>query len=386
MRRIVLALPLLLAIACKKDEAKPEPSGASEPKKTKAEPASAPKTDDDEPEAAKPAPKTKPSPNDGREIAGVGFVPAWGKDPASTQKCSGTKDTDATLKTIAKGQHDEIASGKADVDALARDLAHDCPKTKHHLADALNGGGFQHYKKKDWSTANRFWRAALVVSRAHALARFNLACGLALDGKSDDALWSLEELARAAKGGNVEAANLLEKAKSDDDLKSIRGDARFAKAIEAAPPAGLVGPRKEPETSKAAVALLPPEYHETDDPFDDAHGKVKHAPALVHVWTWRPEAGVELLVATLISDPANLGQPAGDMNVNYGGIVVLRRKGGKLELLHARKTSESPPSVAAGKGGTVAYTFYPVCTDQLRGSIAWKDGKVVVNEETCEGG
>lgn len=322
----------------------------------------------------------------GRSVAGVGVVPDWSRGAGSKAKCDAPAGTDAKMKALSKGDDEAIAAGTTDVDALARELTGGCAITRRHLADALNNGGFVHYQKKAYDKANRFWRAALVVRPPHALARFNLACGLALTAKQDDALWMLEQLARAATDGDVSSANLLDKAKSDADLKSLRENARFTKAVAAAAQGvGLVGPRKEPELASAAVKLLPEEYRKTKDRLGvSADGLVTYKPTILDVWTWRPKADVELIVGKLIDDPAKAGLPKGDMNQDYGGLVVVRRgAGGTPELLLARKTGESPPAIAAGKGGAVAYSFSEPC-GELRGTLSWTDGKVVVKEQTCE--
>jgi len=55
-------------------------------------------------------------------------------------------------------------------------------------------------------------------------ALFNLACAYALQGKKDDALTALEQAVAAGfrSRGQIE---------SDDDLASIRGEARFRKVV-----------------------------------------------------------------------------------------------------------------------------------------------------------
>ncbi len=137
--------------------------------------------------------------------------------------------------------------------------------------------------------------------------------------------------------------------------------------------AGIVGPRSDPELAREGVKLLPTEFHE---------GKSgPYKPALLQFWSWRPD-GVELIVATAVHDPATLGQPKGDLNDDYGAIVVLQRTNGKLALLTARKTGEAPPTIAAGPNNTVTYSFYQPC-GLLSGSLSFKDGKVVVHEKTC---
>ncbi len=354
MRPFVL-LAAFLSVACHKDEPRKTPP-------TEAPPAA--KSVDGESENKNAAPAS----ND---------TPPWKKEAKGNAKCTAPSGAQEKLASLAKGE------GELDVDALTKELAGDCTAARHHLADALNAGGFQHYKKKDYESAIKWWRAALVVHPGHALARFNLACGLALSGKSEQAIWNISELARAAEDGDAAAANLLEKAKSDDDLKSIRDEAAFKKAL-ASSQGGLVGPRKEPETAKEAVKLLPEEFRKVKDHLGITKtGFLTYNPMVLDFWTWRPAEGVELLVATVIDDPAHLNQPKGDLNQDYGGLMVLRRRDGKLELLHARKTGESPPSVAAGKGNTVVYSFAMPCSD-LRGTLSYKDGKVKVDEQRCE--
>lgn len=363
MRSIAL-FAAFLVLGCPKEEAKKAPTTEAPPA-VKSVPA----------EEKEPAPPAK--------AAAKNDTPPWKKEAKGTTKCAAPTGSKEKLQTLAKGEGDAIDKGEFDLELLTKDVAGDCTVARHHLADALNAGGFQHYKKKDYDKANNWWRAALVVHPGHALARFNLACGLALAGKREQAVWNIGELARAADDGDAAAANLLEKAKSDDDLKSIREDAAFKKAI-AVSQAGLVGPRKEPETAKEAVKLLPEEFRKVKDHLGVSKtGFITYKPMVLDFWTWRPVEGVELLVATVIDDPANLGQPKGDLNQDYGGLMVLRRNKGKLELLHARKTGESPPSVAAGKGNTVFYSFAMPCSD-LRGTISYKDGKVKVDEQRCE--
>lgn len=374
----ILALACALTFGC----SKPKPEEGKAAASVTAEPSSAPPV----PKAAElPAEASTAAEPGARSVDGVGPVPAWARDHGTKTHCKPQDGADARIKALAKGADEGIGAGTADVAALTAELTSGCPSARRHMADALNTAGFVHYKKKDYTKANRFWRAALVARPAHALARFNLACGLALAGQREDAIWAIAELARAARDGDPGSNNLLEKAKSDSDLASVRADARFAEAVAAAA-GGLVGPRKEPELAAAAVKLLPEEFRRVKDRTGEVGGPdgyVTYQPALLEFWTWRPAAGVELLVATLIDDPANLGQPIGDINMNYGGVVVLKRvAGGAPELLLARKTGESPPQIA-GKGGAVTYAFSLPCGD-LRGTLQWTDGKLAVKEQTCE--
>lgn len=308
-----------------------------------------------------------------RAIADIGDVPAWAPDVSGVADCKTTAAAKTRIKELSSGKDATVSSGKADPTALADELgATKCASTRKDLANALNDGGYERYKSKAWSEADRWWRAALVVRPSSVTPRYNLACGLALEGKPKDAVWAIQELARAAADGDASAVNSLDKAKSDADLATVREDADFKKALEIASAAGgvLVGPRKEPETSVAAVKLLPDEFRKVKDEVGfTENGWITYSPALVQVWTWHPDASTELLVATIVDDPAKLGKPKGDMNMDYGGIGVFRRDGDALKLLVAHKTGESPPAVAA-KGKDVAYS-YDTMRGTFKGTLTW---------------
>ncbi len=321
-----------------------------------------------------------------RAIDGVGEVPDWSSDKAKGKtKCKIAADAKARLATLDKGDDATVSDGTVDVSDLQKKVApDDCADSLSDLATALNDGGYHHYGKKEYDVANRWWRAALTVRPSMILARYNLTCGLALAGKPKDSIWALSEIGRAADDGDAKASNMLEKAKSDDDLKSVRSDPDF-KATLRESHGGLVGPRSEPETAALAIPLLPDEYRKVKDQAgvqDD--GFCHYKPSVTHFWTWRPDGSTELLVATIIDDPAKAGKPKFDNNQDYGAISVWKRAGGKLTLLYAKKTSESPPAVAAGKGNTVKYTFDAMC-GTLHGTLSW-DGKAVNAKETECGG
>ncbi len=389
MRSLLPVLCVLFALGCDdkkseakdKDKDKKEESSKGEGKKTDKDKADKQKDDQGKKAKDDDEAKSEPKKDDAKkaeEVEGLGAIPPWSADPAG-KACTPTATAKKRFGELVKGTDGDLEAGKADVEAMKKELAGDCHKAAIDLANALNGGGFELYKKKKYKEADRFWRAALVVRPALVLARYNLACGLALDGHGKAAIGQLEEMGRAAKDGDAAASNLLEKAKSDDDLKSVRDEAAFKEAVKAAQ-GGLVGPRKEPETAAAAVKLLPPEFLKGKDPIGGAR---TYKPALLDFWTWRPDADTELLVATVVDDPATLGKPKGDMNTDYGGIVVLRRKDGALSLLLARKTGEVPPSVAGGPGGkTVRYSFDLMC-GTLRGTLSFAGGKVVYKETSC---
>jgi len=319
------------------------------------------------------------------KVADVGEIPAWSPDPAGAGKCTLDAASKTLIQSLSKGTDKTLSDGSADVAAMiAKTNAASCALTRKELANALNDGGYERYKAKAYTEADRWWRAALVARPSAITPRYNLACGLALEGKPKDAVWTIQEIARAATAGDASAVNSLEKSKSDDDLKTLREDADFKAALAVANSAAgvLAGPRKEPETAAAAVKLLPAEFMKAKDLIGvTTDGWIKYAPAFIHFWTWRPDGSTELIVGTVVDDPAKLGKPKGDMNQDYGAIAVLQRDAGNLKLLFSHKTGESPPSVAA-KNKDVAYSFDTMC-GTINGTLAWKDGKVVMKEQPC---
>lgn len=374
----LLALALVIgSLACNKPKPEADKPESSEKKKDEAE--AVKKSKDDE------APAKKKKSDSGEETAsvspkGVGEVPPWSNEHGAAKPCSASASAKARFKTLQKGDDDDISANKADLAALEKDLAGDCRVAERELAEALNSGGFSHYKKKKYEEANRWWRAALVVRPSFDTARYNLACGLALAGDDKSAIAEIGELARATKDGDATAANFLEKAKSDDDLKTVRDDAQFKKALEASV-GGLVGPRKEPELGAEVVKLLPEDWKKRKNLATEKMETLK--PAVLEFWTWRPDGSTELLVGTVVHDPSTLGKPKGDINNDYGGIVVVKRNDGKPTLLVAHKTGEAPPTVAAGKDHTVVYAFYEMCGD-LGGTLSYSGGKVTLKEKSCE--
>lgn len=339
------------------------------------------------PDAGAASAKVAAKPQDGvHTIDGVGDVPAWSLDHGKPAKCTPSAAAVARFKAIEKGDDPGLVAGTADVSTYVKEIgADDCFASRKGLAESLNNGGYKRYGLKKFDEANRFWRAALTVRPAFLLSRYNLACGLGLAGKGKDAVTEILEIARAAKEGDASASNFLEKAKTDDDLKSVREDPTFKEALRASQ-GGLVGPRKgssEPEVGKKAIPLLPEEFRKIKDTggITDT-GFITFKPAVVNIWTWRPNKDTELVVTSLTDDPATLGKPKGDLNFAYGAIAVYRREGEKLTLLISRKTGENPPSVASGKNGTVAYTFEAAC-GTLSGTLAWNGKSVEVKEKTC---
>ena len=270
---------------------------------------------------------------------------------------------------------------------LSKEVGADsCFTARKGLAEALNNGGYKRYGLKKFDEANRWWRAALTVRPSFLLSRYNLACGLALAGRGKDAIAELLEIARADQDGDASASNFLEKAKSDDDLKTVRDDPSFKDAVKVSQ-GTLIGPRKgssEPEVGAKAIPLLPEEFRKVKDTAGiTTTGFVTFKPAIVSLWTWHPQPSAELVVTTITDDLATLGKPkGGDLGFDYGGLAVYRRDGEKLTLLLARKTGEVPPAVAAGKNGAVAYTFDAPC-GTLHGTLTFNGSKVDVHEKSC---
>ena len=333
------------------------------------------------------APSAPAAADGARSIAGVGDVPAWAPDKGGAAKCDPSPAAKARFKAIEKGDDAAIIAGTADMSALAKEVGADsCFTARKGLAEALNNGGYKRYGLKKFEEASRFWRAALTVRPGLLLSRYNLACGLGLAGKGSDAIAEILEISRAAKEGDASASNFLEKAKSDDDLKSVREDPSFKEALKVSTGA-LVGPRKgssEPEVGKQAIPLLPEDFRKVKETAGvTPNGIITYKPAIVNIWTWRPNATTELVLTTITDDPATLGKPRGDLNFNYGAIAVYRRDGEKLTLLMARKTGEAQPAVAAGKNGTIAYAFEAPCGG-LTGTLTFNGGRIDVKEKTCQ--
>ena len=338
---------------------------------------------------AGPSSKAAAKPKDGvHTIDGIGDVPAWLPDRGKAAKCSPTPAALARFKAIEKGDDAQLVAGTADASALLKEVGgEDCFASRKGLADALNNGAYKRYGLKKYDEASRFWRVSLTVRPAFLLARYNLACGLGLASRGKDAVTEILEIARAAKEGDASAANFLEKAKTDDDLKGVREDPTFKEALRASQ-GDLVGPRKgssEPEVGKKAIPLLPEEFRKVKDTAGVTDtGFVTFKPAVVNIWTWRPSKEAEFVVTSITDDPATLGKPrGGDLGFFYGGIAVYRRDGEKLTLLLSRKTGETPPAVASGKNSTVAYTFEQAC-GTLSGTLTWNGRSVEVKEKTCQ--
>lgn len=148
----------------------------------------------------------------------------------------------------------------------------------------------------------------------------------------------------------------------------------------------LVGPRKDPDLAAKGIAFLPEDFRMQRDKVGatpTGGGMITYKPAIVNVWTWRPDASTELLVATIIDDPAKLGVPKPDLHMDYGALGIFKRDAaGKVTLLTVRKTGITVPTVAAGKGGTLLYSFEQTC-GELSGALSWDGTSVGMREKNC---
>jgi hypothetical protein len=320
-------------------------------------------------------------------VPGLGEVPAWFGDKP-TKPCLVSADAKPRLLAIAKATDAALSAGTADVPALVKEVGADtCFAARRALATALFEAGAARYLARSYEEATRYWRAALVVRPSLVVARYELARGLAVTAKREPAIAQIMDLARAAAAGEANAANALEKARTDKDLESVRSDAAFQKALEASNAgASLVGPRKDPDAAAKAVLLLPDELRSQRDKVGatpTGGGMITYKPAVTSFWTWHPDASTELLVALIIDDPAKLGVPKPDLHMDYGAIGVFKRDAaGKLTLLTVRKTGYTLPTLAAGKGGTLLYSFEQVC-GALSGYLSWDGTSVDLHEKNC---
>jgi hypothetical protein len=319
-------------------------------------------------------------------VAGLGEVPVWTGD-VPTKPCVVSAAAKPRLEAIAKGTDAALTAGTADLSALVKEVGADtCFTTRRALAAAVADAGSSRYAAKSYEEAARYWRAAVAIRPSLVAARYDLARGLALTGKQEAAVAQLAELARAASAGEANAAVALDKAKTDKDLESVRGLPGFKTAVEAAAGASLVGPRKDPDLAAKAIAFLPDDYRSQRDRVGatpTGGGMITYKPAVVSVWTWHPDASTELLVATIIDDPAKLGVPKPDLHMDYGALGIFKRDAaGKVTLLTVRKTGYTVPTVAAGKNGTLLYSFEQIC-GALSGTLSWDGTSIGMREKNC---
>ena len=88
-------------------------------------------------------------------------------------------------------------------------------------ASVLNTRAMRKLKAKDWTGAAADFRAAIDLHSQHVKARYNLACLASLTG---DRATALEQLRWLAASDLPEASAKLVKARTDPDLRAIRGD------------------------------------------------------------------------------------------------------------------------------------------------------------------
>lgn len=301
-------------------------------------------------------------------VDGVGTVPAWAPDK-TTKRCSLDAAIAPRLTTLARGEAG-IRAGTTDVAALAKELGADtCFTHRRALARALHEAGLalrgtnEHPEMKALEEANRHFAAALVVRPSLVTARHGLARGLAGTGNAAASAAQLEEIGRAAESGDANAVSALREATAEVTTDLVTRDAQlFAKA----------------------VALLPDDMHKTrDDVGATKSGTIVYRPAVTTLHRWKIEGPTELLVASVIDDPAKAGKPKPELNQDYGAIAVYQRDAaGKLSLLTVRKTGDSPPTVVIGKNATVLYTFEQMC-GSLSGTLSWNGASVDMKESNC---
>jgi hypothetical protein len=231
LRSFSLLLVAFVVVGCPKEEKKSSP-GTEEKKEEGEKKATMKKDKGDDDDGDKPKKKSgdddAPKKAKGaHELAGAS-VPAWSKPEKHKGKCVLSKADQKQLDALKTGDDDGAGfdDGKGDVEKLVSGLKK-CPSAGAMVSQALNTGGYTRYSKKDYEKANGWFARALVADPANTFARYNLACNLALDGKSEEALWNLEQLLPAAKAGDPRAKHYLTKAKSDEDLASVKKNPRF---------------------------------------------------------------------------------------------------------------------------------------------------------------
>ena len=376
--RIKFALGFLVLVACGR-------SGGSAATSEAGSAAPGPGTPDGS--ASAPGQALAPDAASAQVGAGLGEVPAWLGD-RPTKPCIVSAAAKTRLEAIAKATDATLTAGTADLYALVKEVRGDtCFATRRALAAALFDGGVSRYGARSYVEATQYWRAALVIRPSLVIARYELARGLALSGRGRQAVTQMIELARAAAAGEANAALALEKAKTDKDLESVRAEPAFQKALEASHGgASFVGPRKEPAAAAKVVPLLPDDFRSVRDQVGatpTGGAMITYKPAAVDFWTWHPDAVTELLVATIIDDPAKLGVPKPDLHMDYGAVGIFKRDAaGKLTLLTVRKTGYAVPTLAAGKDGTLIYSFEQIC-GALSGVLSWDGTSVGMRERNC---
>ena len=174
----------------------------------------------------------KKPPSAGHKVGGIA-VPEWSKPTKSKQVCKLSKDEQAALTRLQKGDGPDYDDDTADVQQLVDGLRKNCPQAGSVVAAALISGGYTKYDKKDYAKADGWFARALVADPGSVLARYDLACNLALEGNKDESIWNFTELVDAAKADDPRAEYYVQKGKSDTDLTSVRDEDGFQAALKA---------------------------------------------------------------------------------------------------------------------------------------------------------
>lgn len=223
--------------------------------------------------------------------------------------------------------------------ALPADLrAEEEPGAVERLAPSWKDQATAAYGRKDWIEAIHLYRKWLEADPQDEMSWYNLACTYALAGEKAQALSALE---RAVDAGWKDAAW----PKEDPDLMTVRGDARFAAALERAAsrgdddaPTSFERHHVKIPAIGTYVAMLPPDYAEGDADYplvvilhgngstETQHGRLADSlgrEGVIYVaprapypnhgvftgmerpgWTWRPEDASDEELGDL--DPAGL--------------------------------------------------------------------------------
>lgn len=234
MKRSIALFAILTVVACSKEQKKDSPAApegkSSAAAKSKSDDGDDKKQSDSDQPSDKKEKKAKKKPT-GEHVVGGVEVPAWSKRSA-VAKCKLDKSDKDVLANLQKGEDGGAGfdDGEGDVDDVIAPLKKKCATAPTLVSQALNAGGYTRYSKKEYEKANGWFARALVADAMNTFARYNLACNLALQGKTDEALWNLEQLVPAARANDPRALHYLTKARSDSDLASANKDARFKKA------------------------------------------------------------------------------------------------------------------------------------------------------------
>ena len=260
------------------------------------------------------------------------------------------------LEAIAKATDPALTAGTADVSALVKEVGADtCFATRRALATALFDGGSSRYAAKSYEEATRYWRA--------------------LRSSSVPRSWSRATTSRAGSRSRASASTRSRRSPSSHARPpqvrpTLRSRSRRrrptrisrASASDACVPDGARGSLGREPRRAAQGAGYRREGRRCSCPTTSARvkdkvgatptggGIITYKPAVTDFWTWHPDASTELLVATIIDDPAKRGVPKPDLHMDYGAIGIFKRDAaGKLTLLTVRKTGYTLPDARRGE-------------------------------------